>query len=207
MPRLLLALALLFLGAARAFAQTNPALSTWDSVPTWHTLPNGQPDNGTTVAGPNGTSSTTFSDGWTKTVEPDNTFTPPGTKTTIKDGQGRTREIIKADSTLKWRHQTWISRDGFTTVNSNWRADGSIIDSTKETDDPAHPPKKTETWDPKTGQYVLASATTPDASPSGLSAHLNAPTLVLVAIIFLLGLFIGRAWGAKGAATRAATLS
>lgn len=177
--------------ASTALAQTNPPVTTYDS-PNQHVLPNGQPDSGTTTTDASGATTTTYQDGWTKRTEPDNTFTPPGTKITIKDKEGRIREIIKADSTLTWRHQTLIDPTTFTTTRNNWRADGSIIDGTREVDDPSNPPKKVERWNPERGKYEPVS--------SNASLHFSGPALALAAVLFVLGLLLGRAWGMRSSA-------
>lgn len=175
---------------ASAFAQApaSPPIGTYD-YPGAHTA-NGAPDAGTTTTAPNGSTTTTYQDGWTKTTEPDNTFNPPGTKTTIKDGQGRIREILKKDAAGTWRHHTLIELPAGITTYHNWDANGRLIDSTKETETPGKP-KKVERWDPETGKYVLASA------GSSLPFGLTGSALALAAILFVLGLLIGRGTGGR----------
>lgn len=101
MKVLALAAAVLALTAVSAHAQKPNCRDTYV-----HYSTPGQPDNGTTVALPNGGFQTTYRDGWTHTSAPDASFGGGGRLMTDKDDTGRVRTVTKCDPNNVVRQET-----------------------------------------------------------------------------------------------------
>ena len=140
-----------------------------------HTV-KGQADPGVTTSLPNGETSTTFADGWTRTSEPDNSFGAGGTKVTEKDGRGRVHNIVQYDPKHTVRHQTVSLDQADGTIkltNMSYAANGERIDYKTEIVTPA----ATEPSSPQTSPQGTSgsppspgSDQTSGAPPSGSGA-------------------------------------
>ena len=101
MKVLALTIAILALSAVSAEAQRPNCKDTYTHYGT-----NGQPENGTTVALPNGGFQTTYADGWTHTSEPDSSYGGGGRQMVDKDNTGRVRTSTKCDPKNIVRQET-----------------------------------------------------------------------------------------------------
>ena len=121
MKVLALTIAVLALTAVSAEAQRPNCKDTY----THYSTP-GQPDNGTTIALPNGGFQTTYADGWTHTSVPDSSFGAGGRQMTDKDNAGHVRTITKCDPKNVVRQETEADYQNglIITTITNWNASG-----------------------------------------------------------------------------------
>ena len=124
MKVLALTVAILALGAVTAEAQRPNCKDTY----THYSAP-GQPDQGTTVALPNGGFQTTYVDGWTHTSEPDSSYGAGGRQMSEKDNTGRIRTVVKCDPKNMARQETNSDYQNGLIVMTviTWNASGAQI--------------------------------------------------------------------------------
>ena len=122
---------LFVMSAVLASAQPTPQpTNTWT-----HFNPDGTVDPGTTTPLPNGGTQTTYKNGWTHTVEPDNAGGPGALKVIDKDEKGRIRTISRFDGQKRLRHRTDVDYVNgkivmtFTSYDTN----GTMIERKQET--------------------------------------------------------------------------
>src|SRR2546428_7086830 len=90
----------LLVASAFDFAQEQPKIPTFA-----HNDGSGKPDPGVTTPSPKGSTITKYKDGWSKTIEPDNSTGKLERKETVKDPNGKIHEIVRRD--IKTGEQTY----------------------------------------------------------------------------------------------------
>jgi hypothetical protein len=129
MKVLALTVAILALSAASA-----AALPCTDIYSNSHRV-NGQVDNGTTVALPNGGFQTTYADGWVHTSQPDTSYGAGGRQMEDKNAQGQTVRTAKCDPKNVLRNETkaQYANGQVTLTIVAWNASGNVISKTTNT--------------------------------------------------------------------------
>jgi hypothetical protein len=112
----------------------------------WVHTDGGKPDPGTSTTS-GGVTTVTYKDGWTETTEPDNATNPPGTKTTVKDGKGRTRQILKKNAGGVIISNYFVDYENNLIIQEQFDGTGKLLERKKFTGDPTKPPEKTYKWD------------------------------------------------------------
>jgi hypothetical protein len=128
---LALTVAMLALSAAAAEAQRQPCIDIYSNS---HQV-NGQLDNGTTVALPNGGFQTTYADGWVHTSQPDSSYGAGGRQMDDKNAQGQTVRTAKCDPKNVLRNETkaQYANGQVTLTIIAWNANGGVISKTTNT--------------------------------------------------------------------------
>lgn len=123
-------------------------------------------DPGTPTANPDGSTTTTYKDGWTKTTRPEDSYEKGGSREIFKDPRGRIREIFRKDKAGRTRHHLVVVEDPKTGAKSiyteNYNARGELIDATREDETPDGKTKK-YTWDPEKNDYVALGLGIPES--------------------------------------------
>ncbi len=131
MRALALSLIVLALSTLSAAAQRQPCVDIYSSS---HQA-NGQLDNGTTAALPNGGFQMTYADGWVHSSLSDASYGAGGRQMEDKDDQGHTVRVAKCDPKITLRNETKaeFANGQITLTVIAWNANGAVISKTKNT--------------------------------------------------------------------------